>query len=83
MSVVPPPISIKQTPSSICSSVNTAEADANGSKSKSINSNPAISTLISMLRVELTFPVITCQLASKRLPITPIGLFLIGTFWST
>ncbi len=73
MSVVPPPMSIKQTPASFSSSLSTAILDASGSKIKSCISRPALRTHLFILLIALVCAVMIWKSASSLTPLMPTG----------
>src|SRR6185503_8863658 len=73
MSVVPPPTSTRQTPSSFSSSVRTANADASCSSTMSSTSRSQRWTHLTMFWAALSAPVTMCTRASRRTPDMPIG----------
>ena len=72
-SVVPPPISINATPASFSSWLNTAFAEAKGSKVTPANSSPELFTQRPIFLIDEICPTTTWKLASKRPPYIPIG----------
>ena len=68
MSVVPPPMSTMQTPSSFSSSESTAYAEASCSRIRSRTSRPQRRTHFSMFWAAFTAPVTRCTFASRRTP---------------
>ena len=81
-SVVPPPRSMRRTPSSRSSAVSTALDDASGSRTISFTLKPARLTHFTMFCAEVTAPVMMCASASSRTPTMPTG-FLMPPCWST
>src|SRR5262245_59998682 len=73
MSVVPPPTSTRQTPSSFSSSVSTANEDASCSSTMSSTTRPQRSTHFTMFCAALSAPVTMCTRASRRTPDMPTG----------
>src|SRR5689334_10042192 len=73
MSVVPPPMSIKQTPRSFSSSFSTALADASGCSITSRTSSPQRRTHFVMFSTADTAPVTMCTFTSSRTPLMPSG----------
>ena len=73
ISVVPPPISTKQTPNSFSSSARTAWAEASCSKMTSSTSKPQRLIHFSIFCAALTAPVTICTLASSLMPDMPMG----------
>src|SRR5687768_126856 len=73
MSVVPPPTSTRQAPSSFSSSVRTANEDASCSSTMSSTSRPQRCTHLTMFWAALSAPVTMCTRASRRTPDMPIG----------
>ena len=72
-SVVPPPMSMMQTPSSRSSSVRQAKLDASCSSTMSSTSRPQRWMHFSRLLAALSAPVTMCTLASSRTPDMPMG----------
>src|SRR5215469_7852677 len=72
-SVVPPPMSTRQTPSSFSSSVSTAKLEASCSSTTSSTSSPQRWMHFSMFCAAESAPVTMCTLASSRTPDMPIG----------
>src|SRR5215831_2347013 len=72
-SVVPPPTSIRQTPSSFSSSLSTAMAEASGCRITSRTSRPQRRTHLVMFSTADTAPVTMCTLTSSRTPLIPSG----------
>ena len=68
MSVVPPPTSTRQTPSSLSSSVSTAKLEASCSSTTSSTISPQRCTHLMMFCAALSAPVTMCTLASSRTP---------------
>src|SRR5688572_22433477 len=73
MSVVPPPTSTRQAPSSFSSSVSTANEDASCSSTISSTSSPQRCTHLTMFCAALSAPVTMCTRASRRTPDIPTG----------
>jgi hypothetical protein len=73
MSVVPPPMSIRHTPSSFSSSFSTAAAEASGWSTMSWTSMPQRRTHFAMFSTADTAPVTMCTLTSSRTPLMPSG----------
>ena len=73
MSVVPPPMSIRQTPSSFSSSLSTAIAEASGCRITSLTSSPQRRTHLVMFSTADTAPVTMCTFTSSRTPLMPRG----------
>ncbi len=73
MSVVPPPISTRQTPSCNSSLSKTASAEANGSKIKSLGFNPAFVTHLIIFFTAALLAVIIWKFASICTPAIPLG----------
>ena len=73
MSVVPPPMSIRATPSSFSSAERTASEEASCSRTMSATSTPARLQLLMMFWALATAPVTICTLASRRTPLMPSG----------
>ena len=73
MSVVPPPMSIRTTPSSFSSAVSTASAEAIGCRIRSDTSRPQRRTHLTMFCTADTAPVTMCTRTSRRMPLMPIG----------
>src|SRR5262245_14042482 len=73
MSVVPPPISTRQTPSSFSSSASTAWLDASCSSTTSSTARPQRCTHFTMFCAALSAPVTMWTFASSRTPDMPIG----------
>ncbi|EWS62860.1 hypothetical protein Y695_03911 [Hydrogenophaga sp. T4] len=74
-SVVPAPMSTKATPSSFSSSVSTAWLEASGLSMSWSTSRPQRRTHLMMFSAALCAPVTMCTLASRRMPLMPIGSF--------
>src|SRR5262252_3130950 len=72
-SVVPPPMSMMQTPRSFSSSVRHAKLLANCSSTMSSTSSPQRWMHFSMFCAALSAPVTMCTLASRRTPDMPMG----------
>ena len=72
-SVVPPPMSIRQTPRSFSSSSSTAAAEASGCRTMSRTSMPQRRTHLAMFSTADTAPVTMCTLTSRRTPLMPSG----------
>ena len=72
-SVVPPPMSIRQTPSSFSSSFSTAIAEASGCRITSLTVSPQRRTHLTMFSTADTAPVTMCTLTSRRTPLIPSG----------
>src|SRR5581483_3920560 len=72
-SVVPPPMSTRQTPSSFSSSVSTEKLEASCSSTTSSTSSPQRLMHFSMFCAALSAPVTMCTLASSRTPDMPMG----------
>src|SRR3954468_24155674 len=73
MSVVPPPMSSRQTPRSFSSSESTARAEASGCRIRSFTSSPQRRTHFTMFCAADTAPVTMWTLSSSRTPDMPIG----------
>src|SRR5688572_5709927 len=73
MSVVPPPMSSRQTPRSFSSSDSTARAEASGCRIRSCTSSPQRRTHLMMFCAADTAPVTMCTFTSRRTPDMPIG----------
>src|SRR5713101_7793878 len=73
MSLVPPPMSTRHTPSSFSSSVSTASEDASGCRIRSFTSSPQRRTHLTMFCAAETAPVTMCTLTSSRTPLMPSG----------
>jgi hypothetical protein len=73
MSVVPPPMSTMQAPSSFSSSVSTAKLEASCSSTMSSTSSPQRCTHLTMFCAALSAPVTMCTRASRRTPDMPMG----------
>jgi hypothetical protein len=73
MSVVPPPMSTRQTPSSFSSSDSTAWLDASCSSTMSSTLRPQRWMHLMMFCAALSAPVTMCTFASRRTPDMPIG----------
>ena len=73
MSVVPPPMSMRQTPRSFSSSVRVAWLEASCSSTMSSTARPQRWMHFSMFWAALSAPVTMCTLASRRTPDMPIG----------
>src|SRR5450756_785284 len=73
MSVVPPPIFTRHTPSSFSSSVSTAIDEASGCRIKSFTSRPQRRTHLTMFCAADTAPVTMCTSTSSRTPLMPRG----------
>ncbi len=73
MSVVPPPMSTRHTPSSFSSSVSTAWLEASCSSTTSSTARPQRCTHLMMFCAALSAPVTMCTFASRRTPDMPIG----------
>src|SRR5271170_5304829 len=73
MSVVPPPTSTMQTPSSFSSSVSTAKLEASCSSTMSSTARPQRCTHLTMFCAALSAPVTMWTLASSRTPDMPMG----------
>ena len=73
MSVVPPPMSTRQTPSSRSSSVSTAIAEASGCSTRSATSSPQRRTHLMMFCAADTAPVTMCTFTSRRIALMPSG----------
>ena len=73
MSVVPPPMSSRQTPKSFSSSDSTARDEASGCRIKSFTSMPQRRTHLMMFWAADTAPVTICTFTSRRTPDMPIG----------
>jgi hypothetical protein len=74
-SVVPAPMSTSTTPSSRSSSVSTAWLEASGFSMSWSTSRPQRRTHLMMFSAALCAPVTMCTLASRRMPLMPIGSF--------
>src|SRR5690349_20443223 len=72
-SVVPPPMSMMQTPRSFSSSVRHAKLEASCSSTMSSTSRPQRWMHFSMFCAALSAPVTMCTLASRRTPDMPMG----------
>ena len=72
-SVVPPPMSIRHTPSSRSSSARQASAEASGSSTMSITLSPALLAHFTMFWALVTAAVTMWILASRRTPLMPSG----------
>ena len=72
-SVVPPPMSTRQTPRSVSSSDSTARAEASGCRIRSFTSRPQRRTHLTMFCAADTAPVTMCTLTSSRTPDMPTG----------
>ena len=73
MSVVPPPISTRQTPKSFSSCDRTAMAEASGCNTRSCTSSPQRLTHFMMFCAADTAPVTMCTFTSRRTPLMPTG----------
>src|SRR5882724_5542372 len=73
ISLVPPPISTRQTPSSFSSSVRTASEEASGCRIRSLTSSPQRRTHLTMFWAADTAPVTMCTFTSRRTPLMPSG----------
>src|SRR5262245_18626908 len=73
MSVVPPPMSSRQTPRSFSSSDSTARDEASGCRIRSLTSRPQRRTHLMMFCAADTAPVTMCTFTSRRTPDMPIG----------
>src|SRR6185437_7968859 len=73
MSVVPPPMSIRQTPRSFSSSFSTAFAEASGCSITSRTSSPQRRTHFVMFSTADTEPVTIWTFTSRRTPLMPRG----------
>src|SRR5882672_1280400 len=73
MSLVPPPMSTRHTPSSFSSSVNAASEEASGCRIRSFTSRPQRRTHFTMFCAADTAPVTMCTLTSRRTPLMPSG----------
>src|SRR5574343_1986016 len=73
MSVVPPPMSIRQTPRSFSSSDSTAKLEASGCSTRSFTSRPQRRTHLTMFCAAEMAPVTICTFTSRRIPLMPIG----------
>ena len=72
-SVVPAPISTSATPSSFSSSVRTDRLEASGLSMRCSTSKPQRRTHLMMFSAAVCAPVTICTLASKRMPLMPMG----------
>ncbi len=75
MSVVPPPMSTRQTPSSFSSSESVASDEASGCSTMSATLRPVRCAHFTMFWAEETAPVTMSALASSRTPLIPTGSF--------
>ena len=75
MSVVPPPMSTRQTPSSFSSSESVASDDASGCSTMSATLRPVRCAHFTMFCAEETAPVTMRAFASRRTPLIPTGSF--------
>ena len=75
MSVVPPPTSTRQTPSSFSSSESVASELASGCSTMSATLRPVRCAHFTMFWAEETAPVTMRALASSRTPLIPTGSF--------
>src|SRR5712691_11593362 len=73
MSLVPPPVSTRHTPSSFSSSVSAASEDASGCRIRSFTSSPQRRTHLTMFCAADTAPVTMCTFTSSRTPLMPSG----------
>src|SRR5712691_11246871 len=73
MSLVPPPMSTRHTPSSFSSSVSAASEDASGCRIRSFTSRPQRRTHLTIFCAAETAPVTMCTLTSSRTPLMPSG----------
>src|SRR5882672_3846835 len=73
MSLVPPPMSTRHTPSSFSSSVSTASEEASGCRIRSFTSRPQRRTHFTMFCAADTAPVTMCTFTSSRTPLMPSG----------
>ena len=73
MSVVPPPMSTRHTPSSFSSSERVASEEASGCSTMSATLRPVRWAHLTMFWAEETAPVTMCTLASRRTPLIPTG----------
>src|SRR5438128_447803 len=73
MSLVPPPMSTRHTPSSFSSSVSAATEDARGCAIRSFTSRPQRGTHLTIFCAADTAPVTMCTLTSSRTPLMPSG----------
>jgi hypothetical protein len=73
MSVVPPPMSTRHTPSSFSSSVSTASLEASGCSTMSATLRPPRLAHLTMFCALVTAPVTMCTRASSRAPVMPRG----------
>ena len=73
MSVVPPPMSTRQTPSSRSSSARAASAEASGSSTMSTTLSPALLAHFTMFWALVTAAVTMWIFASSRTPLMPSG----------
>jgi len=73
MSVVPPPMSARHTPSSRSSGPSVASAEASGSSTMSITLSPALFAHLTMFWALVTAAVTMWIFASRRTPLMPTG----------
>ena len=73
MSVVPPPMSTRQTPRSFSSSISTAWLEASCSSTMSSTSRPQRCTHLTMFWEALAAPVTMCTWDTRRTPDMPTG----------
>ncbi len=74
-SVVPAPMSTQATPNSRSSSVSTAKLEDKGLSKSWSTSKPQRRTHLMMFSAALCAPVTMCTLASRRMPLMPMGSF--------